>query len=201
MPPACDASPEPAGRHPKIASTGSGSRCETSGVPDRTYIPLSPIASAVLGERRTQITAMRLLAGLIDHFGGRRWIPWVFGHPPIPPQLMGRFGASAQLSICKSLLAFMAHDRAGFGGALIGAGLAVLLISSWGWRRGQRWVWWSLLAGCAFGTAPHPDNSPSHRLHPPRAPAAGVCPHRGHRGRTHSVPAIPHRSCGTHRSA
>ncbi|MDT5224745.1 MAG: hypothetical protein QOG19_2152 [Mycobacterium sp.] len=52
------------------------------------------------------------------------------------------------------LLPFIAHDRAGFGGALIGAGLAVLLISLWGWRRGQRWVWWSLLLGCAFGTVP-----------------------------------------------
>jgi hypothetical protein len=30
----------------------------------------------------------------------------------------------------------------------------VLLISLWGWRRGERWVWWSLLIGCAAGTAP-----------------------------------------------
>lgn len=160
-----------------------------------------PIASAVLGERRTQITAMRLLAGLIDHFGGRRWIPWVFGHPPIPRQLMGRFGASAPLSICKSLLAFIAHDRAGFGGCadrrrtrsapdqLVGVaprpalGLVVAV------------------SRLRLRHRTHPDNSPSHRLHPSRAPAAGVCPHRGHRGRTHSVHAIPHRSYGTHRSA
>lgn len=52
------------------------------------------------------------------------------------------------------LLPFIAHDRAGFGGALMGAGLAVLLISLWGWRRGQRWVWWCLLLGCFSGTAP-----------------------------------------------
>ena len=52
------------------------------------------------------------------------------------------------------LLPFIAHDRAGFGGALIGAGLAVLLIAMWGWRRGERWVWWCLLIGCAFGTVP-----------------------------------------------
>lgn len=52
------------------------------------------------------------------------------------------------------LLPFIAHDRAGFGGALIGAGLAVLLISMWGWRRGQRAVWWTLLLGCACATAP-----------------------------------------------
>ena len=30
----------------------------------------------------------------------------------------------------------------------------LLLISLWGWRRGERWVWWSLLIGCASGTAP-----------------------------------------------
>lgn len=30
----------------------------------------------------------------------------------------------------------------------------MLLISLWGWRRGDRWVWWSLLIGCAAGTAP-----------------------------------------------
>jgi hypothetical protein len=52
------------------------------------------------------------------------------------------------------LLPFIAHDRAGFGGALIGAGLAVLLISLWGWRRGRRWVWWGLALGCASGTVP-----------------------------------------------
>jgi hypothetical protein len=52
------------------------------------------------------------------------------------------------------LLPFIGHDRAGFGGALIGAGLAVLLISMWGWRRGQCSVWWCLLLGCAFGTVP-----------------------------------------------
>lgn len=52
------------------------------------------------------------------------------------------------------LPSFIAHDRAGFGGALMAAGLAVLLISLWGWRRGERWVWWSLLIGCAFGTVP-----------------------------------------------
>jgi hypothetical protein len=52
------------------------------------------------------------------------------------------------------LPSFIAHDRAGFGGALIGAGLAVLLISMWGWRRGHWWVWWCLALGCAFGTVP-----------------------------------------------
>lgn len=62
--------------------------------------------------------------------------------------------AHALHSADADLLPFIAHDRAGFGGALIGAGLAVLLISLWGWRRGERWVWWALAIGCAFGTVP-----------------------------------------------
>ena len=49
------------------------------------------------------------------------------------------------------LLSFIAHDRAGFGGALVSAGVAVLLIAAWGWERGQAWVWWSLLASAAVG--------------------------------------------------
>jgi len=49
------------------------------------------------------------------------------------------------------LLSFIAHDRAGFGGALVSAGVAVLLIAAWGWERGQAWVWWTLLASAAAG--------------------------------------------------
>lgn len=52
------------------------------------------------------------------------------------------------------LVPFIAHDRAGFGGALIGSGLAVTLIAMWGFRRGERWVWWTLLAGFVAGTVP-----------------------------------------------
>lgn len=48
------------------------------------------------------------------------------------------------------LLSLIAHDRAGFGGALASDGVALTLISLWGFRRGERWVWWTLLlAGLA----------------------------------------------------
>jgi dihydroorotate dehydrogenase len=57
------------------------------------------------------------------------------------------------------LVALIAHDRAGFGGALVSNGLAVLLISLWGIRRGARWVWWTLclagLPGFAGGLGVH----------------------------------------------
>lgn len=42
------------------------------------------------------------------------------------------------------LIPLIAHDRAGFGGALAADGIAVLLMSLWGFRRGSRWIWWTL---------------------------------------------------------
>jgi hypothetical protein len=52
------------------------------------------------------------------------------------------------------LLPFIAHDRAGFGGALISAAVAIILLSTWGWRRGESWVWWTLVLGAVFGFGP-----------------------------------------------
>ncbi|GAB2869482.1 FAD-dependent monooxygenase [Streptomyces mayteni] len=49
---------------------------------------------------------------------------------------------------------FIAHDRAGFGGALMAAAVAITLLSAWGWRRGEPWVWWSLLLAAAAGFLP-----------------------------------------------
>ncbi len=43
------------------------------------------------------------------------------------------------------LVPLVAHDRATFGGMLIACGIVVLLASLWGFRRGRRWLWWTLL--------------------------------------------------------
>jgi len=51
------------------------------------------------------------------------------------------------------LVPLVAHDRAGFGGALISDGVAFLLTALWGIRRGARWVWWTLLASGLPGFA------------------------------------------------
>jgi dihydroorotate dehydrogenase len=45
------------------------------------------------------------------------------------------------------LLPLVAHDRASFGGILASSGLVVLLSALWGWRRGERWLWWTYLLG------------------------------------------------------
>jgi dihydroorotate dehydrogenase len=39
------------------------------------------------------------------------------------------------------LVPLIAHDRASFGGMLISCGLAVLLLTLWGFKRGERWLW------------------------------------------------------------
>jgi len=50
-------------------------------------------------------------------------------------------------SINNKLIPVIAHDRAGFGGALVSVGLLVSMLSLWGFRRGERWVWNTLAIG------------------------------------------------------
>lgn len=45
------------------------------------------------------------------------------------------------------LLSLIAHDRAGLGGALLSEGLLILCIALWGFREGERWIWWTLFLG------------------------------------------------------
>ncbi|MDR6226912.1 dihydroorotate dehydrogenase [Desmospora profundinema] len=45
------------------------------------------------------------------------------------------------------LLPLIAHDRAGFGGTLLATGIVFLLLSLWGIREGERWVWWAFFLG------------------------------------------------------
>jgi hypothetical protein len=53
------------------------------------------------------------------------------------------------------LIRFIAHDRAGFGGALASLGVGIATMVLWGWRDGERWVWWTLLSASfvGFGSA------------------------------------------------
>lgn len=45
------------------------------------------------------------------------------------------------------LLPLIAHDRASFGGSLWAVGTVELLTSLYGFRQGNRWVWWTLFLG------------------------------------------------------
>ncbi|HWN71292.1 MAG TPA: hypothetical protein VNM90_26825, partial [Haliangium sp.] len=46
-----------------------------------------------------------------------------------------------------NLVPLIAHDRATFGGMLLASGVAVLVTALWGFRRGERWLWWTLAVG------------------------------------------------------
>lgn len=76
-------------------------------MPDWTYHPLSPIVASVLGERRMRVLALRVLAAIVVSAGGRRWIPWVFDHPPVPEQWKGRFGASVPVSVARESISVL----------------------------------------------------------------------------------------------
>lgn len=52
-------------------------------------------------------------------------------------------GQLAQFDL--QLKALIAHDRATFGGMLVSAGIAILLTTLWGFRRGDAWLWWTYL--------------------------------------------------------
>ncbi len=66
-----------------------------------------------------------------------------------------RTTADAIASAGPRLVPLVAHDRASFGGMLFVCGLVFLMTSLWGFRRGERWLWWALLvAGLAgYGAA------------------------------------------------
>lgn len=49
------------------------------------------------------------------------------------------------------LIPLIAHDRAGFGGALLCDAIAILIVALWGIQQGARWLWWTLLFGGAPG--------------------------------------------------
>jgi hypothetical protein len=63
------------------------------------------------------------------------------------PQDLGFLGMSPEeiSSFGLELVPLIAHDRASFGGMLIASGLAILLSTLWGFRRGDRWQWWAFL--------------------------------------------------------
>ncbi|MEB1809239.1 MAG: dihydroorotate dehydrogenase [Bacillaceae bacterium] len=57
----------------------------------------------------------------------------------MPPDMLNQFN--------ERLIPVIAHDRAGFGGALLSVGLLILMVALWGFQQGNKWVWWMLLIG------------------------------------------------------
>lgn len=53
--------------------------------------------------------------------------------------------AEALREINPRLTPLIAHDRATLGGMLLSSGWGLLLPALWGYRRGETWLWWTLL--------------------------------------------------------
>lgn len=108
-------------------------------------------------ERRRALTGQLLLivtgAGL---FAGGAVISVVGLTGVFVPTDLTFLGTSAQAleAVSPRLVPFVAHDRAGFGGALMSAAVAIVLLSAWGWRRGEAWVFWTLAAAASAGFLP-----------------------------------------------
>jgi hypothetical protein len=47
------------------------------------------------------------------------------------------------------LVPLVAHDRASFGGMMVASGIGLLLPTLWGFRQGERWLWWTFLLAAA----------------------------------------------------
>ncbi|WP_433710817.1 hypothetical protein ACQP2U_31830 [Nocardia sp. CA-084685] len=84
-----------------------------SAVPDWTYHPLRPMANALLGERRAQLLALRLLAGVIALPGGGRAIERVFDHPQLPAEWAERFGARVPVEVARDAIRVLPVQGAG----------------------------------------------------------------------------------------
>ncbi|MBP2076641.1 dihydroorotate dehydrogenase [Oceanobacillus polygoni] len=82
-----------------------------------------------------------VLGGIIISIIGMTtiFVPTDLAYICMPAEMMNAFN--------ENLLPVLAHDRAGFGSALLSVGLLVLTLSLWGFQQGNRWVWWTYLIG------------------------------------------------------
>ncbi|MFZ3590773.1 hypothetical protein ACOI1C_16345 [Bacillus sp. DJP31] len=67
------------------------------------------------------------------------FVPTDLAYMCVTPDAMNEFN--------NRLIPVIAHDRAGFGSALLSVGLLVLMLALWGYRKGESWVWWTLTLG------------------------------------------------------
>ncbi|MCR2822306.1 dihydroorotate dehydrogenase [Lederbergia panacisoli] len=67
------------------------------------------------------------------------FVPTDLSYLCLTPEMLNEFN--------ERLIPVIAHDRAGFGSALLSVGLLVLMLALWGIREGERWVWWTFTIG------------------------------------------------------
>ncbi|MED3651782.1 dihydroorotate dehydrogenase [Heyndrickxia sporothermodurans] len=81
------------------------------------------------------------LGGVVISFIGASsvFVPTDLTYLCLSPEALSEFN--------ERLIPVIAHDRAGFGSALLSVGLLVLMLALWGIREGERWVWWTFTIG------------------------------------------------------
>lgn len=82
-----------------------------------------------------------VLGGIVISYIGITsvFVPTDIQYICMPPNMLDSFN--------QNLISVLAHDRAGFGSALLSVGLLVLMLSLWGFQQGNKWVWWTFLIG------------------------------------------------------
>lgn len=84
--------------------------------------------------------ALTIGGGVISVIGATHvFVPTDLTYLCLTPDMLNEFN--------DRLIPVIAHDRAGFGSALISVGLLVLMLALWGIREGERWVWWTFTLG------------------------------------------------------
>lgn len=120
--------------------------------PQWTVMPEGPEPER---RRALQAQLLMIITGLGLFAGGAVVSVVGLTHVFVPSDLVFLRTTPADLQAASPhLIPFIAHDRAGFGGALMAAAAAIILLSLWGWRRGESWVWWSLTLAALGGFVP-----------------------------------------------
>lgn len=95
-----------------------------------------------LGQSMFVVSGMCLLsAGIVISIIGMNgvFVPEDLMYFSLTPEQIAAFN--------EKLIPLIAHDRAGFGGALISEGFLLLTIALWGYKEGAKWIWWTLAIG------------------------------------------------------
>jgi hypothetical protein len=130
------------GLHAKVASA------ETPAEPDTPDTLAKAARLLLLGHN-----AVMIAGGCVISFVGST-------HVFVPEDLEYMQTTAEALTAANARLGpLVAHDRASFGGMLIASGVCLFFTAWWGFQRGRRWLWWTLLAagipGYAAGIGVH----------------------------------------------
>lgn len=106
------------------------------------------LAARWIGDGRPLLVAC---AGALIFAGG--FVVFLALTRELLPHDVHYLGMTAE-DLCRAecrILDFMVHDRASFGGSLVGVGILYLWLVTFPLARGERWAWWTLVASGTVG--------------------------------------------------